>query len=133
MADFGFTPNLIASGDIYPFRFVEIATSAEFTGSQANAASDNILGATDGSIKLASPLISNQVHATTGDPITLQPTNTVQVEVGTGGVLVGSYITSDANGKAVIATTGQTAYYLSLQAGSAADIVRAFRIGPRVV
>lgn len=132
MADFGFTPNFVASGDIYPFRFVEIATSAEFTGSQANAASDNVLGVTDGSLRLASPLISNQVHATTGDPITLQPTNTPQIEAG-GNISIGSLLTSDANGKAVAATTGQTAYYIALQSAASGEIVRAFRLGTRVV
>lgn len=133
MADFGFTPELVSTGDIYPFRFVELATSAEFSGSQANAASDNVLGVTDGSLKLASPLISNQVHAASGDPITLQPTNTPQVEVGTGGCSIGSYLTSDANGKAVVATAGQVAFYIALQSAAAGEIIRIFRFGTRVV
>ena len=128
MADFGFVPNLTAAGNIYPFRFVEL--SGAFGGAQANAASDNILGVTDGSVRR----FDSVYNAISGDEISLQPTFTVQVELGTGGCSAGSYLTSDADGKAVATTTaGQVAYYLALEAGAASEIVRAYRIGPRTL
>jgi hypothetical protein len=129
MADFGFIPNLTASGNIAPFRFVEINTGAAFTGQQANAASDNILGVTDGSVRR----FDSTWNAIAGDQISLQPTNTVQVELGTGGCSIGSLLTSDADGKAVAGTSTQVCYYIALEAGSAGEIVRAFRIGTRIV
>jgi len=130
MADFGFIPNLIAGGDIYPFRMVELSTSAAFTGTQANAASDNIVGVTDGSVYK----FDATLNAVAGTQISLQPTNTVQVEAGAGGVTIGCYLTSDANGKALKTTTaGQVAFYIALEAANAGEIFRAFRIGPRTL
>lgn len=130
MADFGFIPNLIAGGDINPFRFVELSTSAAFTGVQANAASDNIVGVTDGSVYK----FDATLNAVAGTQISLQPTNTVQVEAGAGGVTIGCYLTSDSAGKALKTTTaGQVAYYIALEAANAGEIFRAFRIGPRTL
>lgn len=130
MADFGFIPNLIAGGDINPYRFVELSTSAAFTGVQANAASDNIVGVTDGSVYK----FDASLNAVAGTQISLQPTNTVQVEAGAGGVTIGCYLTSDSAGKALKTTTaGQVAYYIALEAANAGEIFRAFRIGPRTL
>lgn len=130
MADFGFIPNLIAGGDINPYRFVELSTSAAFTGVQANAASDNIVGVTDGSVYK----FDATLNAVAGTQISLQPTNTVQVEAGAGGVTIGCYLTSDSAGKALKTTTaGQVAYYIALEAANAGEIFRAFRIGPRTL
>ncbi len=134
MADFGFIPNLIAGGDINPFRFVEISTSAAFTGTQANAASDNIVGVTDGSTYAFNVSLNAAVVNGVGTQISLQPTNTVQVEAGAGGVTIGCYLTSDSAGKALKTTTsGQVAYYIALEAANAGEIFRAFRIGPRTL
>jgi len=129
MADFGFVPNLTASGNIYPFRFVELNTGNPFTGQQANAASDIILGVTDGSVRR----YDSAFNAIAGNQMSLQPTYTVQVQSSTG-FAIGAVLTSDADGKAVTATAGQTGYYIALEAaGSADEIVRAYRIGPRTV
>lgn len=138
MADFGFIPNLIAGGDIYPYRFVELSTASAFTGVQANAASDNIVGVTDGSTYAFNVGLNAAVVTVNGvstpTQISLQPTNTVQVEAGAGGVTIGCYLTSDANGKALKTTTaGQVAYYIALEAANAGEIFRAFRIGPRTL
>jgi hypothetical protein len=130
MSEMGFTPNFIASGDINPFRFVEIATSTAFTGAQANAASDNVLGVTDGSVKV----FSSSLHAAAGDPITLQPSNTVQVEAGAAISTIGTLLTSDSVGRAVTGASTNECYYMALEtAGAAGDIIRAFRFGTRVV
>lgn len=130
MADFGFIPNLIAGGDIAPYRFVELSTSAAFTGTAANAASDNIVGVTDGSVYK----FDASLNAVAGTQISLQPSNTVQCEAGSGGVTIGCYLTSDSVGKAIKTTTaGQVAYYIALEAANAGEIFRAFRIGPRTL
>jgi hypothetical protein len=130
MSEMGFTPNLIAAGDINPFRFVEIATSAAFTGQQANADTDRLLGVTDGSVKL----FSSSLHAAAGDPITLQPSNTVQVEAGAAIATIGAPLCSDGNGRAIIAVSGDIAYYIALEtAGGAGDIIRAYRFGTQVI
>lgn len=133
MADFGFIPNLIASADIYPFRFVTL--SGAFTGAAAGAANKKIVGATDGSVSVFNGSFNATYDAVAqqGTPVNMQSTNTIQIEVGTGGCSAGSYLTSEAGGKAVVATTGQTSFYLALEAGAAGDIIRAFRNGPVVV
>lgn len=130
MSDMGFTPNFIAAGTIAPFRFIEIATSAAFTCTQANAGSDNILGVTDGSVKL----FSSSDHATSGDPVTLQPSNTVQVEAGAAISTIGTLLTADSSGRAVGGASTNVCYYMALEtAGAAGDIIRAFRFGTRAV
>jgi hypothetical protein len=130
MSDMGFTPNFIASGNINPFRFVEINTSTAFTGQQANAASDNVLGVTDGSVRR----FDASVHAAAGDPITLQPSNTVQVEAGDAISTIGTLLTSDSSGRAVAGVSTNVCYYMALEtAGAAGEIIRAFRFGTRVV
>ncbi len=130
MSDMGFTPNLTATGDISPFRFVELATSAAFSGSQANAASDNIVGVTDGSLRR----FDATYHAVSGDQITLQPSNTVQVESGAAISNIASLLTSDSSGRAVAGASTQVCYYIALEtAGGAGEIIRAFRIGTRIV
>jgi hypothetical protein len=126
MADFGFIPNLVAGGNINPFRFVEL--SGAYTGSQSGAASKKIVGVTDGSVRF----FNDTLNAIAGEEISIQPTNTVQVEASTG-VLAGAYVTSDSSGRAITATTGQTAFYLALEAASATgEIIRCFRVGPVV-
>lgn len=127
MAEFGFVPNLVASGDINPFRFVEL--SGAFQGSQANAASDNILGATDGSVRR----FDASLHAVSGEQISLQPSNTIQIELGTGGCTAGNLLTSDSVGRAVAGVATNVCYYIALETGSAGEIVRAFRLGTRIV
>ncbi len=131
MADMGFNPELIAGGTIYPFRFV--ALSAAFTGVQSGAASKKIVGATDGSVKSGVPgTTGNTVNAESGDQVSIQPTNTIQIEAGAA-ISAAAYITSDANGKAVTAAGGETAFYLALEAaGASGEIIRAYRVGPVV-
>ena len=125
MADFGFIPNLTASGNINPFRFVEL--SGALQASQANAASDNILGATDGSVRR----FDATLNAISGDDIKMQPTNTIQIEAG-GNITAGNLLTSDADGKAVAAASTNVCYYIALEGGASGEIIRAFRLGTRI-
>jgi hypothetical protein len=132
MAEFGFTPELVASGNIAPFRMVEL--SGAFQGAQANAASDNIVGVTDGSVKSGVPgNTGNTLHAEAGDPISLQPSNTVQIEA-SAAITAGALVTSNGSGLATAGTSGQVCYYIALEAATAAnEIIRCFRIGTRAV
>lgn len=134
MSDMGFTPNLAAGGNIRPFRFVTL--SAAFTASATTAITESVIGVTDGSVyqQINNP---DNLHAVTGTSITLQPTNTVQVEVG-GNVAAGDYLMPDPsatvahNGRAVLAA-GATAVsnYIALENGVAGNIIRAYRFGQR--
>lgn len=128
MADMGFTPNLIAGGDIAPFRFVKLSTAADFTGLACAAEGDYPVGVTDGSVYK----FDATLHAVDGTPITLQPSNTVQIELGTGGITRGAFLESDANGKGIAAAgVAAVSCYVALESGAAGDIIRAFRIGLR--
>jgi hypothetical protein len=130
MSDMGFTPNFTAASAINPFRFVEINTTTPFTGQKANAASDNILGVTDGSVRR----FDATAHANAGEQISLQPTNTVQVEAGAAINTIGALLTSDADGRAVAGASGNICFYMALEtAGAAGEIIRAFRFGTRAV
>jgi hypothetical protein len=132
MADFGFTPNLIASADILPFRFVKV--SGAFTGAKCDAGTDIPVGVTDGSVANFANTQSGFLHASSGLPISLQPSNTVQVEIGTGGVSAGDFLMPDANGRAVLlATAGNYGTYQALEAGAAGEVIRAFRTGTKKV
>jgi hypothetical protein len=122
----GFTPELAASGNISPFRFVKI--SGDFTGAACTAITDQVIGVTDGSLKL----FSSTWHAQSGDPISLQPSNTVQVELG-GTVTAGNYLMPKATDGTAVVAAGATAVssYIALQGGDSGDIIRAFRFGQR--
>lgn len=134
MSDMGFTPNLQASGTILPFRFVTL--SGAFTGAAATAITNQQIGVTDGSVYQASALLAanQQFHAINGTPITLQPTNTVQITVGTTAVTAGNYLMPEANGTGeAVAAAGGTAIsnYIALENGAAGEIIRAYRFGQR--
>lgn len=141
MAEMGFTPELQASDNVFPFRFVALSGAFTGTATHASAAAggqSTTVGVADGSVYQASPLLASnaQYHAISGTPITLQPSNTVQVEVGAGGVSAGAFLMSDANGKAITlanlgASTLAVSSYIALEAGSAGEIIRAFRFGTR--
>jgi hypothetical protein len=128
MSDMGFTPNLIASGTIAPFRLVTI--SGAFQGAASNAIADYAVGVTDGSVNA----YNGTNHAVSAGAITLQPSNTVQVEVGTGGCSAGDFLMCVASSSGTVTTAaGVTAKssYIALETGAAGDIIRAFRFGYR--
>lgn len=134
MSDMGFTPNLQASAAIKPFRFVTL--TGAFTGGPATAITNQQIGVTDGSVWQASALLAAgaQNHAIAGTPITLQPTNTVQITVGTTSVTAGNYLMPEAGGTGeAVAAAGATAVsnYIALEDGAAGEIIRAYRFGQR--
>ena len=124
MSDMGFTPNLIASANVNPFRFVIV--SGEFTGSQATASTQIPVGVSDGSVYK----FDQTQHAILGLPITLQPSNTVQVTAGAA-VTAGDAVMTDSTGRAItLATAGNYSTYVALESAAAAgDVIRVFRTG----
>ena len=128
MSDMGFTPELVAGGTIYPFRLVKI--SGAFTGAACNAITDYACGVSDGSVYQ----FDKTEHAITGRQITLQPSNTVQIEVGTGGCSAGDFLMAVATEAGKVKTAAgatATSQYIALEAGSASEIIRAWRFGSR--
>lgn len=127
MSDMGFTPPLTATGNILPFSFVKIVSSAPFSGAACTAQTDYPVGVTDGSVYQ----FGATYNAVSGTRISLQPSNTVQVVLG-GTVAAGDYLESDANGAAVTAgdATAVSAY-IALESGVSGNVVRAWRFGYR--
>jgi hypothetical protein len=126
MSDMGFTPNLTATDAVYPFRFVEI--SGIFSGAHCQEPDAFPVGVSDGSVYQ----FNQVVHAPIGYQITLQPSNTVQIQIGAGGINVGQFIMSDGEGRG-IAQTGANSLstYQALESGTEGSIIRAFRIGSK--
>lgn len=139
MGSFSDTPALIANGTVNPYRFVRIETTAgspttvnDNYGLQASAASDNVVGVSDGSTRR----FDATAHATAGDPITLQGGDVVLVECG-GAVARGGRVQTDSDGKAVSAVvTAGPAFryqgYVALETGASGQIIRICRNGGMV-
>lgn len=118
-----FSPNLVAGGDIYPFRIVKMDTTA-FTGVASTAAADYVVGVTDGSTKL----FSSSLHAASGDPISFQPSNCVQIEAG-GNITAGLGLIASTAGVAITAAgSGNVPLFVALEAAASGQIFWAYRL-----
>lgn len=135
MAEMGFTPNLIAADTCLPFRLCYLNGAFQGSTAAASAAAGGqttAVGVTDGSVYK----YDATDHAIAGGPITLQPSNTVQVTVGTGGVSAGAFLMADAAGRAITlanlgAGTLAVSSYIALEAGAVGEVIRAYRFGTR--
>jgi hypothetical protein len=109
-----FSPNLIAATDINPYRICKMSTT-NFAGAPATATTDYVVGVTDGSTRR----FDATVHAAsaTADPISLQPSNCVQIEAGAAIATAGIGLMPTTGGKA-ITVTGSTVVpmFVSLEA-----------------
>jgi hypothetical protein len=136
MSDMGFMPQLAtAAGDstgILPYRFVKLTTTA-YVGAVCTAITDQQIGVTDGSVyQFGNPSVTQ--NSVSGSPINLQPSNTVQIEVGTGmTVAPGDYLCPLASGAGTcrVASAGSLSNYVALEDGTAGMIIKAFRFGQR--
>ena len=108
MADFGFMPQLTASGTIAPNRFVTI--SGPFQGAQASAVTQIVVGVTDQSTRAFD---NTSDHAITGDEISLQPSRLVQVECAAA-ITAGAAVAPSANGRAQTAVATQFPYGVAI-------------------
>lgn len=117
-------PNLVAGGDIRPYRAVAPTGSADNACGESNA--NNIsMGVAGGDTKA----FDSANHAESGDPVSLQPGNVVLIECG-GTVTRGNGLKTDADGKAVEAAgsgaTNQNHIGIALESGSAGAIIRMY-------
>lgn len=118
-----FSPNLVAGGTINPFRIVKMDTTA-FQGVASTAAGDFIVGVADGSTRR----FDSANHADTGDPISLQPSNCVQVTASTS-ITAGQGLISTTAGKVTPVTSGNVANFVALEgAGADGQIFWAYRL-----
>lgn len=114
---FQFSPNLVAGGTILPLRVVKMDTTA-FQGVASTAAGDFVVGVTDASTKR----FDSANHATTGDPISLQPSNCVQLTASTG-ITAGQGLMPTTGGKVTPVTSTNTALFVALEAASGDDVI----------
>lgn len=118
-----FSPNLVAGGNINPYRIVKMDTTA-FTGVASTAAADYVVGVTDGSTKR----FDSSVHAASGDPISLQPSNCVQIEAG-GNITAGLGLIASTGGVAITAAgSGNVPLFVALEAAANGQIFWAYRL-----
>ena len=118
-----FSPNLVAGGNINPYRIVKMDTTA-FTGAASTAAADYVVGVTDGSTRR----FDASVHAAAGDPISLQPANCVQIEAG-GNITPGLGLIASTGGVAITAAgTGNVPLFVALESAASGQIFWAYRL-----
>ena len=118
-------PNLVANGDIRPYRAVAPTGSADNACGEANA--NNIcFGIVGGDTKA----FDSANHAESGDQVSLQPGNVVLIELGSGGATRGNSLKTDADGKGVevagSGATNQNHIGIALESGAAGAIVRMY-------
>ena len=119
-----FSPNLIAGSAILPYRVVKMDTTA-FQGVASTAAADFVVGVTDGSTRR----FDSANHADTGDPISLQPSNCVQLTA-SAAITAGQGVIATTAGKvvAVVAASGNVAQFVALEGAGADQIFWAYRL-----
>lgn len=126
MGSFSDTPSLLSGGNIEPNRFVKPSTTADDYGLQAAASTTPVLGVSD----MSTRKFDSAYHAIAEDPITLQGGDIVYVTAA-GVIASGAYVESDANGKAVTATTTSGSRYhgyVALQAATAGSLCKIQRV-----
>ena len=120
-----FSPNLIATADINPYAIVKMSTTA-FSGSASTAAADYVVGVADGSTRR----FDATVHAAAGDPISLQPSNCVQLKCGAStAITAGLGLIAGTAGVAITAAgTGNVPLFVALEAAAVDAIFWAYRL-----
>jgi hypothetical protein len=120
-----FSPNLVAGGDINPYAIVKMSTTA-FTGLASTAAADYVVGVADGSTKR----FDSALHAASGDPISLQPSNCVQLKCnGSTAITAGQALKATTAGAALgTAVSGDVPLFVALEAAAVDTIFWAYRL-----
>ena len=124
MGSFSDIPSLTAAGTIAPRRAVRASSGTGYlrhSGSQVSAASDFVIGVTDGSTRN----FSSANHAEAGDPITLQGGAIVEVTTGSStAIACGDLLKVDANGKFVVGgAASDINWAVALEPSAAADLI----------
>lgn len=112
------TPNLRASADVLPFRFIDI--SGQNTGAYATAA-----GAAIGVSQGSNRAFDDTNHALNGEPIALQPGKIVQVEAGAAISAAAAIEVGSTGLAAPWVTTGVKVAVALEAAADAGEIIRA--------
>ena len=112
-----FSPNLVAGGTILPLRVVKMDTTA-FQGVASTAAGDFVVGVTAGSTRR----FDSANHADTGDPISLQPSNCVQLTASTS-ITAGQGLVPTTAGKVTPVTSTNTALFVALEGASGDNVI----------
>jgi len=129
MSVHGNTVAVKAGGDINPSRFV-IGGAADHTVLEGTAAATNVVGVSGEGTQDAPQTGASALAAESGDHFQMHPFGD-EALIETGGVVVRwTYGASDADGKAVTATTGQTANCLFAESAASGEKVRAMVISP---
>jgi hypothetical protein len=120
-----FSPNLIATANINPYAIVKMSTTA-FSGSASTAAADYVVGVADGSTRR----FDSSVHAAAGDPISLQPSNCVQLKCGAStAITAGLGLIAGTAGVAITAAgTGNVPLFVALEDAAVDTIFWAYRL-----
>ena len=120
-----FSPNLIATADINPYAIVKMSTTA-FSGSASTAAADYVVGVADGSTRR----FDSSVHAAAGDPISLQPSNCVQLKCGAStAITAGLGLIASTAGVAITAAgSGNVPLFVALEPAAVDSIFWAYRL-----
>lgn len=120
-----FSPNLVAGGDINPYAIVKMTTTA-FTGAASTAGADFVVGVADGSTRR----FDSALHAASGDPISLQPSNCVQLKCNSSSAITaGAALKATTAGTAVITTTAaDVPLFVALEDASVGAIFWAYRL-----
>ena len=115
MADFGFVPQLTASGTIAPNRFVTV--SGPYQGAQVSAITQIAVGVTDQSTRAFD---NTADHAISGDEISLQPSRLVQV-YSAAAITAGVAVAPSANGRCQQAVATQFPFGIAVTSAAAGD------------
>jgi len=96
-------------------------STTNFAGAPATAVTDYVVGVTDGSTRR----FDATVHAAsaTSDPISLQPSNCVQIEAGAAIATAGIGLIPTTGGKAITVTTTNMALFVSLEPAAADGVI----------
>lgn len=135
------TPSPVATGTIRVCRFVKFDSSIDRGAAQAGAGDTNLYGVS-GPAQVSppgGPLISSAypegVIAAAGDSFECfgPGSSEVLLEVGAVAIAAGAWLKPDADGKAVVATTGNTAGARSMAAVDAGGLAPVWVLEPTIV
>lgn len=117
-------PNVIAGGDIRPFRFVSWDTAEDHQVLESNSGDTKLAGICGGATDMAplDDLVSTNLHAADGEHVRLYSQGDVTLLQLGGSVTAGDYLKPDNDGQGVTATLATDPIGAqALQSGSSGD------------
>lgn len=114
-------PHLVASGSIYPARFVKVSGNRQVA--QAGAGEDVCGISQVGTNKAPIPDVTSQYAAESGQPLEIHGFGSLCLLTLGGSVTAGDFLKADADGKGVTASSGDKCGALALEGGSSGEQV----------